>query len=110
MVLLASLRSDEWTAWPEQVDGFIGLRTWGRIALSPLLPAEVISGPYHEALHLNVCDGCGICETRCQMEAIVLGDGQARLDSDHCIGCGQCVTTWPTRSLSLACKPAEQQR
>jgi hypothetical protein len=26
--LLASLRSDEWTAWPEHMDGFIGLRSW----------------------------------------------------------------------------------
>ena len=27
MILLASLRSDEWTAWPEHVDDFIGPRT-----------------------------------------------------------------------------------
>lgn len=26
MILLASLRSDEWTAWSEHVDGFIGPR------------------------------------------------------------------------------------
>jgi hypothetical protein len=25
MILLASLRSDKWTAWPEHMDGFIGL-------------------------------------------------------------------------------------
>jgi acetoin utilization deacetylase AcuC-like enzyme len=33
MISLASLRSDEWTAWPECVDVFIGLRSWG----SPIL-------------------------------------------------------------------------
>ena len=26
MITLASLRSDGWTAWPELVDGFVGLR------------------------------------------------------------------------------------
>jgi hypothetical protein len=29
MISLASLRSDKWTACPELVDDFIGLRTWG---------------------------------------------------------------------------------
>ena len=28
MISLASLRSDEWTTWPERVDDFIGLRSW----------------------------------------------------------------------------------
>jgi electron transport complex protein RnfB len=73
-------------------------------------PAEVLSSPYHAALNLDTCDGCGTCETRCQMEAIALDDGQAQLDLNRCIGCGLCVTACPTGSLSLVRKPAEQQR
>jgi electron transport complex protein RnfB len=73
-------------------------------------PAEVISSPYYAAHNPETCSGCGTCETRCQMEAIYLDNGHATLDLDRCIGCGLCVTTCPTGSLSLARKPAEQQR
>jgi electron transport complex protein RnfB len=72
-------------------------------------PADIVSSPYHAALDADACDGCGICETRCQMEAIRLDDGQARLDLDRCIGCGLCVTTCPSEALSLVRKPADQQ-
>jgi hypothetical protein len=36
MILLASLRSDKWTAWPEHMDGFIGLGKQGAFAQIPL--------------------------------------------------------------------------
>jgi electron transport complex protein RnfB len=72
-------------------------------------PASIVSSPFQAALDLEACDGCGTCETRCQMEAIYLDDGQARLDLDRCIGCGLCVSTCPSEALSLARKPADQQ-
>jgi hypothetical protein len=37
MILLASLRSDEWTAWSEHVDEFIGLRNLTRTKSELLL-------------------------------------------------------------------------
>ena len=43
------------------------------------------------------------------MEAIHLEDGKAALDLDRCIGCGLCVTTCPTDSLSLLRKPEAEQ-
>ena len=46
---------------------------------------------------------------RCQMEAISLDDGHAVLNLDHCIGCGLCITTCPTESLSLVRKPDMEQ-
>ena len=72
-------------------------------------PASIVSSPFQAALDLEACDGCGMCETRCQMEAIVLDDGRARLDLDRCIGCGLCVSTCPSEALSLVRKPAGQQ-
>jgi len=37
------------------------------------------------------------------------GRRQAALDTDRCIGCGLCVTTCPTGSLSLVRKPEARQ-
>jgi len=43
------------------------------------------------------------------MEAIHLTDSTAALDLKRCIGCGLCVTTCPTHSLSLVRKPKAKQ-
>jgi ferredoxin len=72
-------------------------------------PASVVSSPFHAMLDVEICDGCGTCETRCQMEAIWLDNGNAALDLDRCIGCGLCVTTCPTEALHLERKPQADQ-
>lgn len=72
-------------------------------------PAAMVGSAFLAALNAETCSGCGTCETRCQMQAIHLGDGRAVLDEDCCIGCGLCVTTCPTQSLSLRRKPAAEQ-
>jgi ferredoxin len=43
------------------------------------------------------------------MEALSLADKKALLDLDRCIGCGLCVSTCPTNSLSLVRKPKAKQ-
>jgi ferredoxin len=74
-------------------------------------PASIVHSAFMAALDGDACDGCGVCETRCQMEAISVDSGRAVLDLDRCIGCGLCVTTCPSEALSLARKPeAEQPR
>jgi electron transport complex protein RnfB len=72
-------------------------------------PASFVASAFVAALDVGTCDGCGTCETRCQMEAIYLDNGHATLDLDRCIGCGLCVTTCPTESLSLQRKPEAEQ-
>ena len=72
-------------------------------------PASLVSSAFAAVLDSGSCSGCGICETRCQMEAISVPDGVAVLDKDRCIGCGLCVTKCPTGSLSLVRKPQEEQ-
>jgi Fe-S-cluster-containing hydrogenase component 2 len=71
-------------------------------------PASVVSSPYYAVLDVEICDGCGTCETRCQMEAIHLDNGCAALEIDRCIGCGLCVTTCPNEALCLERKPAAE--
>ncbi len=44
------------------------------------------------------------------MEALTLEDDKVVLDLNRCIGCGLCVTTCSTGSLTLARKPDSEQR
>jgi ferredoxin len=46
------------------------------------------------------CTGCGVCEERCQLGAIVVND-RASVDYDKCFGCGNCVLTCPAEALVL---------
>jgi Fe-S-cluster-containing hydrogenase component 2 len=43
------------------------------------------------------------------MDALKQEDETVRLNSDRCIGCGLCVSTCPTDSLSLARKQESEQ-
>jgi ferredoxin len=43
------------------------------------------------------------------MEAVYLDDSKAVLNLNRCIGCGLCVSTCPTNSISLVRKPEGEQ-
>ena len=43
------------------------------------------------------------------MEALSLNNMKAVLDLNRCIGCGLCVSTCPTNTLSLVRKPKAKQ-
>jgi formate hydrogenlyase subunit 6/NADH:ubiquinone oxidoreductase subunit I len=43
------------------------------------------------------------------MEAFHLDNKKSVLNVNRCIGCGLCVSTCPTKSLSLVRKPKEKQ-
>jgi Na+-translocating ferredoxin:NAD+ oxidoreductase subunit B len=64
-------------------------------------PAAVLKASYHAASDPETCAGCGICEPRCQMEAVHVTDGSAAVDLSRCIGCGLCVTTCSTGAMRL---------
>jgi ferredoxin len=69
-------------------------------------PAEYFSANFQAELDADLCDSCGVCQSRCQMDALVDGDGgpgggKPRVDHARCIGCGLCVTTCPSGALQL---------
>jgi H+/Na+-translocating ferredoxin:NAD+ oxidoreductase subunit B len=72
-------------------------------------PAERVSSPFLARADAETCSGCGLCEERCQMDAIAMVDGRVSLNTDRCIGCGLCVTTCPAGSLTLERKPEPVQ-
>ena len=72
-------------------------------------PIEAFHTNFYAGVETELCNGCGRCVTRCQMDAIHLAESQgaAAVDLDRCIGCGLCVPTCPTRSIFLKQKEKE---
>ena len=72
-------------------------------------PASIVSTPFFAVLDPDLCNDCGVCETRCQMGAISLESGYTTLDRSRCIGCGLCVSTCSMQALNLERKPDAEQ-
>jgi ferredoxin len=72
-------------------------------------PAELMAAPFTVRLDATSCSGCGVCVTRCQMDALVALHRRVQLSPHRCIGCGLCVSTCPTGSLHLVRKPRAKQ-
>lgn len=61
------------------------------------------------AMHLGVkprimsflCKKCGLCQRRCQVQAISNADGKFRIDHSKCIGCGACFSICPRHAVSI---------
>ena len=64
-------------------------------------PAQYFGTNYYAESNGETCEGCGTCLTRCQMDAVAMDSGHAKVERDRCIGCGLCVTTCPSTSLRL---------
>src|ERR1035441_2262377 len=64
-------------------------------------PADYFSSNFYAVVAPDVCESCGTCEVRCQMDAITSPEGKAMVDRLRCIGCALCVTTCPSGALRL---------
>ncbi len=51
--------------------------------------------------NLETCIDCGKCVTRCQFKARRMENGTMLYDNTKCFGCGVCMSTCPTSSISL---------
>ena len=64
-------------------------------------PAQFFGSNYYAQVDPELCSGCGVCEERCQMDAIEIIDNISTINLDRCIGCGVCVPTCPDEAIEL---------
>ncbi len=70
-------------------------------------PADYFASNFHVIVDADICEGCGTCTERCQMDAVSLVSNVATIDYDRCIGCGNCVVTCPSTAITLEKKEKE---
>ena len=70
-------------------------------------PAELYATNYYAEIDPDLCTGCGICVSRCQLDAITIPDAVAVIDLDRCIGCGNCVACCEFGAARLRKKETE---
>ncbi len=71
-------------------------------------PAKAVHSNYFAQVSADDCTGCGVCQERCQMQAIVVED-VARVKIERCIGCGLCVTSCSFDAVHLIEKAPEDR-
>jgi Na+-translocating ferredoxin:NAD+ oxidoreductase subunit B len=66
-------------------------------------PLEFWSSNFHAQVDSDACEGCGVCENRCQMGAAAVSpeNRMAAVNRDLCIGCGLCTPTCPRQAIHL---------
>ena len=83
----------------------------GMLSIQRILPKplDFWASNFHAVVDMNICDGCGVCEKRCQVSAVHISEKSkiAAVDLNRCIGCGLCVTTCHKEAISLVKKTAE---
>lgn len=73
------------------------------VALKYLTTVEELAkkGLMHATVDEGLCNGCGICVTVCQYDAIGMIEDKAKTDPEKCDGCGLCRAWCPTEAIEL---------
>jgi Fe-S-cluster-containing hydrogenase component 2 len=73
-------------------------------------PHVLAGSNFQASIDPEICIACGACaEERCMMDAIVEENGAYRVLGERCIGCGVCIVTCPTGSITLERKADADQ-
>ncbi len=70
-------------------------------------PVDYFATNYYSEVDENLCEGCGTCVERCQMNALTLVDNISQVNLDFCLGCGNCVSSCPSGAIHLVKKSKE---
>ena len=68
------------------------------------IESSVARANYYAVVDPDECNGCGVCEDRCQVNACSV-DTVAKIDLAKCIGCGLCVTGCSNEAVTLELRP-----
>lgn len=75
-----------------------GITEWG-------IEKSVAYANYYAVVDPEKCTACGVCEDRCQVNAISVKEMAAVVDRDKCIGCDLCVTGCTEEAARLERRP-----
>lgn len=66
------------------------------------IPEHVVASEYVAQQDCDTCSNCGACVKRCHFRARQLdSEGKLVFNQARCFGCGVCVSTCPTTSITL---------
>lgn len=71
------------------------------------IPTAVAKSNFIAEVSEEDCTECGLCEERCQVNAIEFIDAVASVIQDRCIGCGVCVSGCPADAISMKRRETE---
>ena len=66
-------------------------------------PSEQVQSSFRAKIAPEKCTACGICLTRCQMDAINENEVM-EINPIRCIGCGLCLSTCPVNAITMVAK------
>jgi Na+-translocating ferredoxin:NAD+ oxidoreductase RNF subunit RnfB len=75
-----------------------GITEWG-------IKDSMAYANYYAEIDPMICSNCGTCRDRCQVSAILEGDGVSMVVREKCIGCGLCISSCSTGAAALIRKP-----
>jgi len=64
-------------------------------------PIDHVQTTFQARVDPDLCNGCGLCEERCQMNALGESGAEYAVDEVRCIGCGLCISECPMGAISL---------
>jgi len=66
-------------------------------------PIDFWTSNYFATIDDTLCEGCGNCEKKCQVEAVKVFENnhKATINLNRCIGCGLCVPVCPSKAVTL---------
>jgi Pyruvate/2-oxoacid:ferredoxin oxidoreductase delta subunit len=74
-------------------------------------PLDFWASNFNAVVQKDACDGCGLCEKRCQVRAVSVSEKKqtAEVDLNRCLGCGVCVSACPNEAIFLLRKQTEMR-
>lgn len=96
---------------PDMICSCCSCCCWSMSALVRFgIPDAVVESQYIAVNNLETCANCGRCVERCQFKARNINNGALEYDERMCFGCGVCVSTCPTQSISLSPRVPRHER
>lgn len=69
------------------------------------VPAAAVCSDFHAVVDSESCVGCGDCAERCQFGALSVPEDVCEVEYARCVGCGLCAAACPNDALGLERRP-----